>query len=375
MKKKEWVILSLLLAVVLILGGTVWLFAARYQAQGLALVDEREGEYTFNGKILVSSDGSHALYYKARGRELYHLLPRKDVSLSPYGFEGESFSYYEWSETDEYLVTDSVYYAAADGYEGFWPVCGHEKAIYLAEDGSKFRIHLDSGLSYPMFSDSIEGVDIYGKEVLAFSANASYAVSLKENTVTVYHTDPMDDSLRIVDTKTVDLSPYGSEAVFGAFVGNKEAYFRVKTKDGDVFVALDCESGKSAKSLLSEKIRCGEILSRTYGQRLNFEDEEGKKRIGWANLILGTEFFAPEGSLPEDTLLFAVSGKGGYALGKSEESGEIYVISEKRVFSLSSVLPEKSQVTAVDFVYENMLAVRLTNENGDASLCTYKICF
>jgi len=163
MKKKEWAILSLLLAVVLILGGTIWLFASRYEAQGLALVDERTGEYSFNGKILISSDGSHALYYKARGREVYHTLPRKDVALSPYGFEGKTFSYYEWSETDEYLVTDSVYYAAADGYEGFWPVCGYDKAVYLAEDGTKYRIHLDSELSYPMFADSVEGVDVYGK--------------------------------------------------------------------------------------------------------------------------------------------------------------------------------------------------------------------
>ncbi len=375
MKKKEWVILSLLLAVVLILGGVAWHFAARYRAQGLSLADEREGEYSFNGKLLISSDGEHALYYKARGREVYYLLPRKEASLAPYGFEGETFSYYEWSETNEYLVTDSVYYAAEDGYEGFWPACGHNKAVYLAKDGTKYRIHLDSQISYPMFADSIEGVDVYGKEVLAFSANASYAVSLSGNTVTVYHTDPMDDSLRIVDVKTVDLSQYGSDAVFGAFVGNKEAYFRVKTKDGEVFVALDCESGKSAKSLLSDKIRYGEILSRTYAQMLNFEDESGKKQIGWVNLILGTEFFAPENTLPEDTKLFAVSGNGGYALGKSEESGEIYVISEKRVFSLSSVLRENCQVTAVDFVYENMLAVRSKEESGKAFLSTYKICF
>ncbi len=374
MKKKEWVILSLLLAVALILGGTVWYFAARYQAQGLALVDEREGEYRFNGKILISSDGAHALYYKARGREVYYSLPRKEVSLSPYGFEEKTFFYYEWSETDEYLVTDSVYYAAAEGYEGFWPVCGHEKIVYLAENGEKYRIHLDSELSYPMFSDSIEGVDIYGKNILAFSANASYALSLSGNTVTVFHTDPMDDSLRIVDVKTVDLSEYGSNAVFGAFVGNKEAYFSVETKDGEAFIALDCESGKVGRSLLSEDGEYGEVISRVYAQRLDLEDEDGKKRIGWANLILGNEYIAPEG-LPEDTVLFAVSGKGGYALGKSEESGEIYVISEKRVFSLSSVLEEGKTVTAVDFVYENMLAVRLSDENGNASLCTYKICF
>lgn len=374
MKKKEWMILSLLLAVALILGGTVWFFAARYRAQGLALVDEREGEYTFNGKILVSSDGAHALYYKARGREVYYSLSRKERSLSPYGFEGKVFAYYEWSETNEYLVTDSVYYAADEGYEGFWPVCGHDKAVYLAEDGSKYRIHLDSELSYPMFSDSIEGVDIYGKNILAFSANASYALSLSGNTVTVFHTDPMDDSLRIVDVKTVDLSQYGSDAVFGAFVGNKEAYFSVETKDGEVFVALDCESGKTGRSLLSEDGEYGEAISRVYAQRLDFEDENGKKKIAWANLILGNEYLAPEG-LPEDTVLFAVSGKGGYALGKSEKSGEIYVISEKRVFSLSSVLAERKQVASVDFIYENMLAVHLKDGDGKHSLATYKICF
>ncbi len=374
MKKKEWVILSLLLSVVLILGGTVWYVFHRYQAQGLALVDERDGTYTFNGKILISSDGEHALYYKARGREVYYELPRTTVSLQPYGFDGKSFSYYKWEETDEYLMTDSVYYAAEDGYEGFWPVCGDDKIVYLGENGEKYRIHLDSELSYPMFSDSVEGVDVYGKEVLAFSANASYALSLSGNTVTVYHTDPMDDSLRIVDVKTADLSLYGSDAVFGAFVGNKEAYFRVKTEGGELFVALDCESGKLGKSLLSEEVKCGEILSRVYAQRLNSEDENGEKQISWVNLILGNEFTAPD-TLPEDTLLFAVSGKGGYALGESEKTGETYVISEKRAFSLSSVLKEGEEVTSVDFVYENILAVHLKDQNGKESLRSYKICF
>lgn len=375
MKKKERVILSLLLSVVLILGAVLWFAVSRYRAQGLALVDEREGEYTFNGKILISSDGENALYYKARGREVYYTLPRNTVSLAAWGFEGKSFSYYDWEETDEYMVTDSVYYAAADGYEGFWPVCGYDKIVYIAEDGAKYRIHLKEELSYPMFSDSIEGVDVFGKDVLAFSANASYAVSLSGDTVTVYHTDPMDDSLRIVDVKTVSLAEFGSNAVFGAFVGNKEAYFSVETKDGEVFVALDCESGKAARSLLSEEGKYGEILSRVYAQREDLKSKDGEKKIAWANLILGNEFSAPEGTLPEDTVLFAVSGKGGYALGKSEESGEIYVISEKRVFSLSSVLEEGERVTGVDFVYENMLAVHLENEDGKASLATYKICF
>lgn len=375
MKKKEWTILALLLAVVVILGGAVWLVAARYEAQGLALVDEREGDYRFNGKIFISSDSSHALYYKARGREVYYTLPRQDADLEKWGLGDKVFSYYKWEETDEYMVTESVYYAAEDGYEGFWPVSGSETFVYLTEDGKKYRIHLDSDLCYPMFSDSVEGVDEYGTGVLAFSANASYAVSLEGNTVTVYHTDPMDGSLRIVDTKTVDLSSFGTNAAFGAFVGNREAYFTVENKNGLLFVALDCESGKAARSLLSDEGEYGEVISRVFAQRHDVKDENETKRIAWSHLILGTEHAAPEGALPEDTVLFAVSAKGTYALGESEKSGETYVVSEERVFSLSSVIPEGATVVGVDFVYENMLAVRMTDSDGTHRLLTYKICF
>lgn len=375
MKKKELAILAVLLTAALVLGGIVWYVASYYRAQGLSLVDEREGEYSFNGKLLVSSDQSHALSYKARGRERYQSLPVKTVDLSPYGFADESFSYYEWSETDEYMVESSVYYAAKDGYEGFWPACGHGTFVYVTESGEKYRVHLDSDLSYPMFSDSVEGVDVYGKDVIAFSAGAAYAISLSGTTATIYHTDPMDDSLRIVDVKEIDLSDYGDTITFGAFVSGKEAYLTTETKKGEVFLAIDCESGIVAKSLLDGKGTYGDTVSRMWAQCLDSETKKGEALFTWANLVLGTERSAPKGSLPEDTKLIAVSGQGAYALGQSEKSGEIFVISEKRVFSLTSVLKEGVKITSVSFVYENMLAVSLTDENGKSSLSTYKICF
>ena len=363
MKKKEIAILASIFAFVIIFGGIVLYWTTLYRSTGLALIQDMDQVYDYNGKLLISPDGNRALLFDPLGLSDFLTLEKNTVSLAEVGLEGESFSYFLVGGTA--LNPDP-------GYEGFWPVSTPERFVFIARDGKKYLIHPDSGLCYPMLSDSIEGVDPYGQEILAFSANGSYAVSLNGDEITIYHTDPMDDSLRIVDVKTVSLATYGTEPVFGAFVGNTQAYFRVSGANGERFLALDCATGKVAPSLLGEKGKYGEVQNRLFAQYWEEEGENG--RVLWAHLLLGTcrEGRIPNGVEPE---IFAVSPQGTYVVARVQGEGEAFVVSEKRSFSLAGLLQAEERLEKVDFVYENIIVITASRPDGSRFSRCYKICF
>lgn len=376
LKKRDLAVLCGILAVVLILGGVLLSVMIRYRNQGLAQIWEFDGAYTYNGKLLISEDGSRAKYYSSLGRDGFgDDLPLQTLDLTPFGFAGESYSYYRVElqrfDHSENAVGVKYWFGQGEEYEGFWPVSNPEKFVYLASDGKKYLIHPESDLCYPMFAGSVEGVDEYGKDVVAFSANGSYAVGISGEVVTVYHTDPMNDSLRIVDFKTVSFGEYGAAPSFGAFVGNQQAYFSLKNGNGEeVLVALDCPTATVAPAALSPNGEYGEVLNRLYVQRMNPEKDN---TVVWSHRLLGTETVADLPESVDKITLTAVSPNGTYAVGRAEE--EIWVLSAKRSFSLSSILQEGEEVQWVDFVYENVLSVSLKRSDGTTLVRTYKICF
>jgi len=382
LRKKDLAVLCSLVAVVLLLGGVAFYVARLYQGTGLFVVDQFEGAFSFNGKLLIAPDES-AKSFDSLGASGYQDLSLEKIDLTPFGFEGKEYSYYRYSyrvnNGDVNKKKETLLVAAEEGYEGFWPVSRPDKFVYLAEDGKKYRIHPNENLCYPMFSDSIDGVDVYGTNVVAFSSNASYAVGIEGEKVIVYHTDPMDDSLRIVDVKEVSLDSYGVRFRFGAFVGDSAAYFEVENEKGNVsLIALDCRSGQLAKSHLNPEETYGAVLNRLFVQSLDPEEnKEGERRAVWCHRLLGTRFSV---SIPEEFTvpeLFSVSPQGNYALGTSlgPQGEEILVMSQKRLFSLSSLLQEGETVDEVFFVHENVLAVNLTASDGKKICRSYKICF
>ncbi len=378
MKKKEIAILCSLLAVVLLLGG-VFVFALRfYLGKGLSELVRLEGEYSYNGKLLLSEEKESALLYEPFNREIFREIKLEQVDLSPFGFDGRIFSYYKVELEKDYGIVLTNFYPVESSYEPFWPVCGPERFVYIAEDGKKYNIHPKENLCYPMFADSIEGVDPFGQNVVAFSANSDYAISLDGTDVTVYRTDPSSNSLRVVSVQTVSFAEYGSNLRFGAFVGNSQAYFSVSGKEGEYYVALDCNGGKTAKTALDLKGSYGPALNRLYAQRLDIENEGDKDLIlHWNHLLLGSVFSGPELKGFSQGEIFSVSPRGGYAVARVQGEGkeEVLVMSEKRAFSVTSVLPENETVQKVDFIYENIMAVSLLNREGEASVRVFKICF
>ncbi|MBR2634635.1 MAG: hypothetical protein IKD31_03545 [Clostridia bacterium] len=377
MKKKELLFIALLLAVLLVLGGAVLHVAGIYRKTGLALIEEREGLFDYNGKFLLNSSSDTAYFFRSIGRAGYEEAEKKSIDLSEFGFEGKTFEYYEYVPENQEAATESTLYAVGAGGEGFWPVCKKSKFVYVAEDGKKYRIHPKEKLCYPMFSDSVEGVDPYGIEVLAFSANGAFAVSLSGKTVTVYHTDPMDDSLRVVDVKSVSLPDWGEDAEFGAFVGNTQAYFILRSGDRYRFAAVDCAEGKSALSLSDPEGEYGSVVSRMFARRWDAPDKKEKKPFAWSHLLLGTErvFYGLEN--PETAELFAVSPAGNYAVVRLEadEKSSIVICNEKRGVDLSSALQEGEKAESIWFVHENVVAVSVLKADGTHLLRTYKICF
>ncbi len=363
MKKKEIAILSSILAFVIIFGGIVLYWTNLYRNTGLSLIQEMEEVYDYNGKLLVSPDGNHALLFDPLGLSDFVSLEKTTVSLAGLGMEEESFSYF--------LVGNTAI-NPAPAYEGFWPVSSPERFVFIARDGKKYLIHPKERLCYPMLSDSIPGVDPYGEKILAFSANGSYAISLEGDKVAIYHTDPMDDSLRIVDVKTVSLSDYGKDPVFGAFVGNTQAYFRLSGEQGERFVALDCATGEVAPSLFEEKGNYGEIQNRFFAQV--WEEDGQSDRVLWAHLLLGTRW---QGRIQgkSDPKIFAVSPQGTYAVARTGGDGEVFVVSEKRSCSLAGFLPPEERLEKVDFIYENIIVVTAIRPDTSRVSRCYKICF
>lgn len=376
MKKKQLSVLLVLFLIVFVMIG-IFLYVFRmYRSVGLSLVKEFDKPYEYSGKLLLSQGEDDALRVVTVGKTEFESLPLTTVDLTPFGFKGESLSYYTVETIDDYGVKHSFLYTASTDYEGLWPVLQPDRLVYKAKDGKKYCIHPSQDLCYPMFSDSIEGVDPYGTEVLAFSGNGSYAISLSGETVTVYHTDPMDQSLRVVDVKDVSLSEFGKNVRFGAFLNDTDAYFTVSGKKGDFLVALNCKTGEVVKSLLDEKGTYGETLNRLYAQRFDKEEKE-ELRVTWSHLLLGEEVTTPKISDFNKVILQTVSPAGTYAVGKGEKNGkeEFLCMSKKRVFSLSSVLAEEDKIQSVDFIYENLILVNVENGEGQTRSLCYKVCF
>lgn len=369
MKKKQLVGLLVLFSIVMIMGAVFFYVLNLYRGTGLSLIYEWDQAYDYNGKLLLSEDRSQGIRVKTLGKTDFETLDKTVVDLSPFGFEGKELAYFRVDIKKDYGITETFLYTADAEQEGFWPVLKPERLVYTDEEGKRFCIHPTDGLCYPMFADSIEGVDPYGKDVIAFSANGSYAIGMTGDEVTVYHTDPMDDSLRIVDVKKVSMKAY--EAVsFGAFAGETTAYF--VTAQG--FVALDCTTGKLANSLLDAEGEYSDPIDRVHAQRLDVEEEE--HRAVWSHLLLGTERKTPKLKDFSDFEIFAVSPEGNYiAMTAQGEKEEVLISTKKRAFSLTSVLEEGVTVRDVKFVYENLIYVTLENTQGEIFSRCYKVCF
>ncbi len=367
MKKKHLSMLLVLLFVVLILGAVFLYVLNLYRGTGLSLIKEWDLAYEYNGKLLLSQDGEEGIRVKTLGKTDFETIPKTRVDLAPFGFEGKEISYYRIDTEKDYGVFETFLYTP-DG-EGFWPVLKPERLVYTDDEGKRFCIHPTDGLCYPMFADSIEGVDPYGKDVLAFSATGSSAIGMTGSDVIVYHTDPLDDSLRIVDVKKISMKSYQSVS-FGAFAGNTTAYFITDLG----FAALDCETGKIALSLLDGEGEYSQPVNRIYAQRLDVEKEE--HRAVWSHLLLGTERKTPKLKEFSDFEIFAVSPEGNYvAMYAKGEKDQILISTERRAFSLTAVLEEGMKVEKVDFVYENLIYVTLKNPQGKTLSRCYKVCF
>ena len=369
MKKKQLVTLFVLLLIVTILGAAFFYVAHLYNGTGLALIREWDKAYDYNGKLLMSEDRKEAMRVITVGKTDFEILPLTTVDFSSVGFEGETFSYYQVKVKKDHGIQETFLYTPDQRWEGFWPVLKPERLVYTASDGKNYCIHPTDKLCYPMFSGSIEGVDQYGENVLAFSANGSYAIGMTGDEVTVYHTDPRDDTLRIVDVKNVSLKEYKNVS-FGAFAGDTIAYF---VTDGG-YVALDCPTGNIAPSLLEKGGMYSAPINRVFAQRMDVKKEE--HRAVWSHLLLGEERKTPKLKDFDTFEVFAVSPGGKYAAlhakGKTEE---ILISTEKRAFSLSSVLEEGASVERVEFIYENLIYVTLKNSEGNEISRCYKVCF
>lgn len=377
MKKRDLAILCSIFAFVLVLGGILVFVMHRYTATGLSPILEQEGEYVYNGKFLLSQDGSEAYLFRDLGKPYFEAMKKESIALDEFGFAGETFSYFVRSEVDQYGVPYLNYYPLSPDYEAFWPVCTGGNFVYLSSDGRKFRIHPKEKLCYPMFADSIEGVDPYGKEVLGFSANASWAISLSGTEATLYHTDPTNDSLRIVETKKVDLSAYGETVRFGAFVGNTQCYL-IAQKDGkETYLALSCPDGLVAPSQLDPNGEYGDPLNRLYCQRLDEESEvEGSLQLFWNHLLLGTQWRSVALSDFETGEICSVAPDGSYAVAllRQGEKAEYVALNGKRAVSLSACLQEGEEIQGVEFLLNNVILVHLQRAERDF-VRAYKICF
>ena len=142
----RYLIIALVLFAVVAAGIAVFVRVfLQYRETGLARFDVREGSYAWNGKLLLSSDGETALQYTSTERIKLSEKTRKDIDLSPYGFEGETFSFFLYK---------GIALCVDEGYEGFWPVSTPTRFIYRASDGL-YQINTELGRAWPIFADSI----------------------------------------------------------------------------------------------------------------------------------------------------------------------------------------------------------------------------
>lgn len=365
-KKKELMILSALLALVLLLGTVAVRTALRYRKTGLSLLREFSGEYQYDGLYLRS--GESALAFTITPPEYFTQYPRETLDLTPFGFPEKELSYFR---------IDGILLPLEEGYEGFWPVCREDRTVYRAEDGKIWAIEPAAGRCYPLFTGSVEGVDEYAEGVLAFGEGAKWALALDGTEVTLYRTDPMTDSLHVQKTVSVSLAEHADTVRFGGFTGQSQCYF-IALKDGkESYLALNCTDGAVAVAPTLSDGTVGEAVDRVFAPFVP-NDTEKTDRVWWCHLLLGTRFSA---RLDEDCVspqLAAVSPTGTRSLWRAEKDGAAVhlVATAKRCFAVENVIEPHLSVERAVFLYDNVLFVTLKNTaTGEMLSRAYTVLF
>ncbi len=367
--KKNQIIATVILSLTLVLiAGAVWLGISIFSGRDFHLFYETEGAFSYNGLIFLEKDGQRALYYRPLS-STYEELKKGEVDLAEYGYEG----------IFPYFVVDGIVISPDPAYEGFWPVSSEERLIYL-NGGEKIRIDTERKKAYPMFADSVEGVDPVGEDVLAFSSNGIFALGLRDGVATIFVSDSDAESMKVERVETVDLNEYGTEIRFHAFVNERSAFFSAEREGRRVFLAMDCNTLGVVEAPLADA-EYGALLSRVYLERLPTEKEardEKELHLGWTNCLLGTAYSAtlPKSEYRSATLV-SVSPQGNYAIAEAEKQDggkDVVVLSEKRYHSFS----EKEagwEIQELTFAYDNILFAVLRSEAGEVISRSYKICY
>ena len=339
-------------------------------------VYETEGAYRKNGFLYVSDDGEKALYYRAVAHagsdeeaRTYISYEKKSVDLAPYGFEG----------TLDYFDAEGFAVTPLPEYEGFWPVSTEKRLIYLAPDGV-YRLDTERVRAYPVFSDSVEGADPLANDVLAFSSGGYYALAFDGKTVKIYVSDDDADSMKIAEVKEKDLSAYGTELEFHAFVNDRTAFFSGRKEGKITFFALDCGAMSVAVSPLPDA-DYGELLDRVFLVREPTPEEaadEEKITLGWTNCLLGKEQTVRLSREEYRTAeIVSVSPQGNYAILRAEKtdgSVHLLVTSGKRTVSFTDKA-EGYTVEDLTFSYDNIILAVLKDAEGKTVSRGYKICY
>lgn len=358
--KKRYLVIAIVLFAFVAAGVAVFFrVRALYLHTGLNRFDVKEGSYTWNGKLFLAEDGETALVYHPMERVPLTEIARTDVDLTPYGFEGETFSYFLYNG---YALCPD------EGYEGLWPVSNPRRFLYRSGE-EVWQIDTEQHRAWRVFADSVEGVPEDGKGLLAFSSNGSYALSLSAGVVSVYHTDPMNGSLRIVDVKRVDLAPLGDDAAFVAFTGEKYAAFTLTSEDKTVYAALDCETGEAVLCPTSPAADPEVPLARFFARRPLTEEEEETYCVAWTNLLLGTDTLCLGSE--RDLELFSLSPEGTHAAAR--QGNKVWILTADRLFDLSAIL-EGERVLSVDFPEENVAVVSVLKDDVPLLYC-YTVLF
>ncbi len=376
MKTNRIIATIILVLTVGIIIGAVILGVRIFGGKDFNPVFETEGAYRKNGFLYVSGDGEKALYYRAVARagsteeaRTYIPYEKKSVDLAPYGFAG----------TLEYFDAEGFAVTPLPEYEGFWPVSTEKRLIFLAPDGV-YRLDTERVHAYPVFSDSVEGVDPLAKDVLAFSSGGYYALAFDGKTVKIYVSDDDADSMKIAEVKEKDLSGYGTDLEFHAFVNDRTAFFSGRKEGKITFFALDCGTMNAAVSPLPDA-RYGELLDRVYLVREPSPEEaadEDEIVLGWTNCLLGEERTA---SLSREEYrgakILSVSPQGNYAILRAEKTdGSVHLVvtNGKKAVSFTEKA-EGYTVEDLTFSYDNIILAVLKDPEGKLISRGYKICY
>ena len=368
MKKNQIIATVILFFTVLLVIGAIALGVSVFSGRDFNLFFETEGEFTYNGLIFLEKNGERALCYRPLGRT-FEDLEKREVDLGLYGYEG-SFPYF---------AVDGVLISPDTAYEGFWPVSSEERFVYLNGE-EKIRIDTERQKAYPVFADSVEGVDPAGKEVLAFSSSGIFALSLRDGVATVFVSDSDAASTKVERVETIDLNGYGTKLFFHAFVNERSAFFSAERDGKRLFLALDCGTMNVVETPLPDA-EYGALLSRVFLERFPTEKEaqdEKNLHLGWTNCLLGTAYSA---SLPKEiyqsAALLSVSPQGNYAIAEAtrrDGGREKLVLSQKKAYSFSEKEAD-FEVEELFFAYDNILFAVLRSAEGKAVSRGYKICY